>query len=556
MTDLATLPTGVYLRPGSSVFHLRIGVPKDLQQHFRNPKTGKPRADAYRASLRTSNRDEAITKALKLIAEYRDRFDALRAKAAPAPFVTLTSALVRQIADVLRHQILQADDNVTFLTPEPELKALGMKGLRRSYSADLAAMKRGDLQSARAYAERTVEAWGIRVDWSSPEGMRGLLQIARASMAAWQDVMERKDGAPIDTPPAPEPPALHADAHEAAESQESPKTLRDVVPAWIARNAPKANAIGRTNKALALFEQAVGRVPLTKLIKATGATFVDFLLDPARGWSRKTAGNHATCITSLANVAVKIDLLERNPLDLTFDKTIGAKSREPWTDDELRRMYGHPLFSDRMAEVPHWQDVAPSDGRALLLLLLHTGARIGEIAQLRKEDFQTRSGVTAIRITAEAGTVKTQESERVVPLAAHLLADPWFAQWFQEILGSTGPAFPTAWGRARGPGDTMGQWFRQFRKAASLPAGALEGAHKFRHWLRSTLAEKHVGEATMDSITGHSAQGSSGRKVYTATTSLTAMKEALDRVAYPMTIADQPDMWSAVGRGTTYGTGW
>ncbi|QRR09915.1 hypothetical protein FPJ27_27250 [Burkholderia sp. MS455] len=301
---MATLPTGVYLRPGSSVFHLRIGVPKDLQQHFRNPKTGKPKADAYRASLRTSNRDEAITKALKLIVEYRDRFDALRAKAAPAPFVTLTSALVRQIADVLRHQILQADDNVTFLTPEPELKALGMKGLRRSYSADLAAMKRGDLQSARAYAERTVEAWGIRVDWSSPEGMRGLLQIARASMAAWQDVMERKDGAPIDTPPAPEPPALHADAHESAESQESPKTLRDVVPAWIARNAPKANAVGRTDKALALFEQAVGRVPLTKLTKATGATFVDFLLDPARGWSRKTAGNHATCITSLANVAV------------------------------------------------------------------------------------------------------------------------------------------------------------------------------------------------------------------------------------------------------------
>jgi len=48
MTDLATLPTGVYLRPGSSVFHLRIGVPKDLQQHFRNPKTGTPKTDAFR----------------------------------------------------------------------------------------------------------------------------------------------------------------------------------------------------------------------------------------------------------------------------------------------------------------------------------------------------------------------------------------------------------------------------------------------------------------------------------------------------------------------------
>ncbi|KVF11142.1 hypothetical protein WJ06_35545 [Burkholderia cepacia] len=48
MTDLATLPTGVYLRPGSSVFHLQIGVPKDLQQHVRNPKTGTPKTDAFR----------------------------------------------------------------------------------------------------------------------------------------------------------------------------------------------------------------------------------------------------------------------------------------------------------------------------------------------------------------------------------------------------------------------------------------------------------------------------------------------------------------------------
>ncbi|WP_431822128.1 DUF6538 domain-containing protein [Burkholderia sp. F1] len=69
MTDLATLPTGVYLRPGSSVFHLRIGVPKDLQQHFRNPNTGKPKVDAFRASLRTSNRAEAGTRAHEIIAE-------------------------------------------------------------------------------------------------------------------------------------------------------------------------------------------------------------------------------------------------------------------------------------------------------------------------------------------------------------------------------------------------------------------------------------------------------------------------------------------------------
>ena len=38
------------------------------------------------------------------------------------------------------------------------------------------------------------------------------------------------------------------------------------------------------------------------------------------------------------NVAVKVDLLERNPFDLSFDKTIGAKRREPWTDAELNTL--------------------------------------------------------------------------------------------------------------------------------------------------------------------------------------------------------------------------
>lgn len=533
MTDLATpLPTGVYLRPGSTVFQIRIGVPSDLQNFYRDPKTGKPKDNAYRASLRTSNRDEAITKALKLIAEYRDRFEVQRAQAAPPPFVSLTAALAKQFSEDVRHKILKADDSLTFSTPEPWIKEVGQKAFRRAYTADLTALTKGDLGAARSYAEGTAKAWGIRIDWSSPEGIQCLIQIARASVTAWQDVWKRRQGEPVETPVRPEPPTVHT---EPVRTDEPPKTLRDVVPLWVSRNAPKDNAVGRTEKALALFEQAVGIVPLVEITKAVGARFVDFLLAPERKWSRKTAANHAACITALANVAVKVDLLERNPLDLSFDKTVGAKSRTPWTDDELQRMLTHSLFSGKLDEPPQWHGVTPTDGRAALLLLLHTGARVGEIAQLRREDFLIRGGIVAIQITADAGTVKTQESERVVPLAGHLKNDPWFAQWLQGVMGGTGPAFPSVCGRARGPGDTLVQWFQQFRADAALPQGRLEGSHKFRHWLRSALAEKHVGEATMDSITGHRAQGSAGRKVYTAEASLSIMLEALDRIDWPET---------------------
>ena len=51
----------------------------------------------------------------------------------------------------------------------------------------------------------------------------------------------------------------------------------------------------------------------------------------------------------------------------------------------------------------------------------YTGARAGELTQLRRQDVESRPGVGwVIRITPEAGTVKTGEV-RVVPLHADLV---------------------------------------------------------------------------------------------------------------------------------------
>lgn len=535
MTDLATpLPTGVYLRPGSSVYQLRIGVPKELQHLtcYRDAKTGKPRSDAFRGSLRTSSRDEAVTRALKLLAEYRDRFALQRASNSPPPLVVMTSELARQFAHEARRQFLLADDHTTFYEPDRASKALAHKVLKRTYTARTKALRHGDLQPARAFAERLAESWGFRVEWASPEGTACLIRIARAMVVAGEDVFKRRQGKAIETPPAQ--PPITTLAKTPIEPAKPLLTLRDVLPYWVIRNAPTEVSARRANKALSLFEDAVGKIPLPDLAKATGARFVQYLLDSkARGFGRKTADNHASYINALVTVAVQEDLLPKNPFNLRFDKTIGAKTRTPWTDEELKRIHAHALFSSRMTEVTQWHKVEPRDGRAALLLLLHTGARDGEIGQLRREDFQIRSGITAIRITAEAGTLKTAESERIIPLAPHLLDDPWFSEWLSETMGGTGPALPSLCGRARGAGDTFGQWFRQFRNDVGLPKGALEGAHKFRHWLRTALAEAGVNAETADAITGHAATGSSGRRIYTAAASLPTMVEALDRVKWP-----------------------
>jgi integrase len=54
-------------------------------------------------------------------------------------------------------------------------------------------------------------------------------------------------------------------------------------------------------------------------------------------------------------------------------------------------------------------------------LCAYTGARVGEITQLRKGDVIKRDGIHALKITPEAGTVKNAQA-RVVPLHQHLIA--------------------------------------------------------------------------------------------------------------------------------------
>lgn len=50
----------------------------------------------------------------------------------------------------------------------------------------------------------------------------------------------------------------------------------------------------------------------------------------------------------------------------------------------------------------------------------YTGARAGEITQLRGKDVVQREGRWAIQITPDAGTVKTGEP-RIVPIHEHLI---------------------------------------------------------------------------------------------------------------------------------------
>ena len=139
--------------------------------------------------------------------------------------------------------------------------------------------------------------------------------------------------------------------------------------------------------------------------------------------------------------------------------------------------------------------------RWLPWLSAFTGARIAELSQLRREDVVMIEDVWCVRITPEAGPLKTLSSERIIPLHSALLAEGFLD--FARTVPS-GPLFtqirPDKFG-SRGGNATkvLGRWVRSL----GIVDERISPNHSWRHRFK-TLARRH-GLATdvVDAMVGH-----------------------------------------------------
>jgi len=133
-------------------------------------------------------------------------------------------------------------------------------------------------------------------------------------------------------------------------------------------------------------------------------------------------------------------------------------------------------------------------------LCAYTGARVGEMAQLRKSDFLQHDGHWFVSITPEAGTVKTKEA-RVVPVHEHLVE-----QGFMDFVerSSEGYLFLTAKNQAefRGRWRTVKNRVTEFvRPLVKDPRVAPN--HGWRHTFKSVAHTVGIADTTADAICGH-----------------------------------------------------
>ena len=172
------------------------------------------------------------------------------------------------------------------------------------------------------------------------------------------------------------------------------------------------------------------------------------------------------------------------------------------------------------------------------MLGLYTGARVGELAQLRVADVELAGGIAVLSITDDGvdQLVKTIAGIRKVPIHTALLR-LGFLDFVESMRANKEkhlwPLLPT---RAGKPGGFFSAWFGGYRR--SLGFAQYPDFHCFRHTVRSQLAEAEVSEQVVDTIVGHEVKGSTGAKVYTHR-SLKSLQCAVEALHYPSLALDR-----------------
>ncbi|MDO6521274.1 integrase [Shimia thalassica] len=178
---------------------------------------------------------------------------------------------------------------------------------------------------------------------------------------------------------------------------------------------------------------------------------------------------------------------ERGYTDAEAVKVLRASRRYESQPDSTGRV----RESEKMADMKRWVPI----------ICAFTGARVSEITQLRKEDVRKVDGHWVVRITPDAGTVKSG-GYRDVPLHPQIIEEG-FAEFVTDA--QPGPLFhnatePEKYQRAAViVSNKLSDWLR----LSGLRPEGLQPNHAWRHRLKTQCRELSISDRVVDAIQGH-----------------------------------------------------
>lgn len=277
--------------------------------------------------------------------------------------------------------------------------------------------------------------------------------------------------------------------------KELPPTLRLILEAI---GDPDIEDIGA--ETLRGFKVILGKLPANrdKLAQTKGKPLHEIIeLPDLKTVSIRRQNFILDLVSGLFEYAVNNGYIQRNLARGMQIKVKGRadEEREAFTDEDLRTIFSHPLFSQREAKRP-WQLYLP-------LLGYYTGARLEELAQLALDDVVELEGIIAIDINENGDKkLKNIASRRVVPLHCDLIKRWGLLEYINEMRGNGATRLFPELKQIQGKyGHSPSQWFSRLRDKLGITGK--KSFHSFRHTFANKLKQADVSSQAIKELMGH-----------------------------------------------------
>ncbi|EHH03346.1 phage integrase [Agrobacterium tumefaciens CCNWGS0286] len=258
----------------------------------------------------------------------------------------------------------------------------------------------------------------------------------------------------------------------------------------------------------------------------------------------RTVNRYLSSLGAFCNWLVAHGYIDINPTEGMSLAKEKKKSTLPFTNDQMNALFRSPLFAGCQS-ADEWRNVAKPgnvkirDHRYWVpLIMLYSGARPAEIAQLAIDDVREEHGYWIMHITTEGDgdkSVKTAGSMRVVPVHKELIKLGFLDYHAGMKKAGQSRLFPLAERNSRG--QMIADFSREFGRyliRIGMKNGRGLSLYSFRHGVADALRRAGYLDEQFGFILGHTKASTTGIYGILPQGVLEQRVELVNAIAYPL----------------------